>query len=157
MARPSFVVRYLIFCESVEYPDALRPVRRSTLNGVDYVFEVPPGTEPPIEPTEFWLYARLYSTSDLAGATRPLTLTCLWLDGPTDKPVRVWSWKAGPITFRRPRGVVQRAWAFRNTGTEATFRFPGFGRYEFRLWYRDPRTRARRVKAQEFVTVEVKS
>jgi hypothetical protein len=156
MARPSFVVQHLIFCTSVEYPDVLRPLRQSTLNGVDFVFEVPPGTEPPVEPDEFWLYARFYSTSDRIGDTRPLTLTCLWLDGPTGRPARVWSRRIGRINFRRPRAVFDRAWTFRNIAGGGTYRFPGFGRYELRLWYRDPKTRGRRVKAQEFISVEVK-
>ena len=156
MARPSFVVQHLIFCTSVEYPDALRPQRQSTLNGVDFVFEVPPNAEPPVEPEEFWLYARFYSTSDLTGATQRLAVTCLWLDGPTGRPARIWSRDLGRVAFRRPRAVFDRAWAFRNVGNERTYRFPGFGRYEFRLWYRAPKTRARRVKAQEYISVEVK-
>jgi hypothetical protein len=140
----------------VEYPDVLRPQRQSTLNGVDFVYEVPPNAELPVAPDEFWLYARFYSTSDLTGATRPLTITCLWLDSPTGKPVRVWSRDLGRVVFRRPRAVFDRAWAFRNTEGEETYRFPGFGRYEFRLWYRAPKTHARRVKAREYVSVEVK-
>jgi hypothetical protein len=58
MARPSFKVHYLIFCTSVEYPNVQRPQRSSTLNGIDFVLEVPHGTEFPFVPDEFWLFAR---------------------------------------------------------------------------------------------------
>jgi hypothetical protein len=155
MARPSFVVQHLIFCTSVEYPDALRPQRHSTLNGVDFVFEIPPGAEPPIEPDEFWLYARFYSTSDDTGDTPRLSISCLWLDGPAGRKVKVWTRPPGRITFRRARAVVDRAWVFRNTDSDKSFRFPGLGRYEFRLCHRARTWPNRRVKANEFISVEV--
>jgi hypothetical protein len=114
MARPSFSVQHLIFCTSVSYPDVRRPQRNSTLDGVDFVLEVPPNTEFPFEPLEFWLYARIYSTSDDVGETPPLFVTCVWLDAPDGQEVEVWTHSLGRIAFRQPRVVLERGWPFRN-------------------------------------------
>lgn len=132
-----------------------RPLRDSTLNGVDYVFGVPPGTEFPFEPDEFWLYARFYSQSDVTGDSRPLSVTCAWLDDPNGQQVDVWTHQIGRVAFRRPRTVFDRAWAFRNTEGSRKFRFPGLGRYEFRLWHPSRKWPHERVKAHEYIKLEV--
>lgn len=155
MARPSFTVQYLIFCTSVEYPDARRPFRDSTLNGVDFVFGVPPNTEFPVEPEEFWLFARLYSTSDQTGDTRQLSIRCLWLDDLSGQGVEVWRRKLPAVTFRQPRAILDRAWAFRNVEGGIPFRFPGPGRYLFQLRYRIREWPRFRVVAQEYISIEV--
>lgn len=155
MARPAFAVQHLIFCTSVGYADVRRPHRNSTLDGVDFVFAHPPNAELPIEPDEFWLYARLYSRSDQPGVTPPLSVTCLWLDAPDGAEVEVWTHALGAVPLRKPRGVIDRGWAFRNTEDAKPFRFPRLGRYVFRLWH-PARTWPRvRVKAEEFISVEV--
>ena len=155
MARPSFSVKHLIFCTGVSYPDVRRPQRNSTLDGVDYVFEVPPDAECPIEPTVFWLYARLYSTSDEVGETPPLYVTCAWQDAPDEREVEVWTYSLGRISLRRPRVVLERGWSFRNSEDAVSFQFPRLGRYVFRLWHSIRRWPRKRVKATEFIRVEV--
>ena len=132
-----------------------RPQRNSTLDGVDFVFEVPPNAEFPIEPAEFWLYARLYSTSDDVGDTPPLSVTCVWLDDPSGLEVVAWTHTLGREPLRRPRAVVDRGWAFRNYEGGPSFRFPFAGRYVFRLWQATRKYPNVRVKAEEYISVEV--
>lgn len=157
MARVSFSIQHLVFCTSVEYPDVRRPYRDNILNGVDFYVPVPPGTEFPFEPSEFWLYVRLYSLADSPGDTRALVVTCSWLDAPDGNPVEVWRRDIGPVRFHHPRAVVDRAWAFRNYGDEARYAFPFPGRYGFRLWHRTRKWPFERTLRQEYVRVEVKS
>lgn len=154
MAR-SFVVQYLIFCESVEYLDPLRPHRDSVLNRVDYVLGAPPGTEFPFEPPEFWLFARFYWMRDRPGSTPPLTVSCVWLDRPRGGEVEVWRRSLGRVIFHHPHQVADRAWPFRNFLDHPVYRFPGVGRYEFRLWSRERRLGRRRVQRREYIRVEV--
>ena len=154
MARPSFHVHYLIFCTSVEYPDVHRPQRNSTLNGVDFVLEVPPGTEFPFVPDEFWLFARLYSRSDRTGILPPLSVTCVWLDSPNGHATDIWTHDLPRISFNKTHAVIDRGWVFRNTETENKFLFPGLGRYEFRLWHSMTRWPNMRVKAREYILLE---
>jgi hypothetical protein len=156
VARPSFVVQHLIFCTGVSYPDVRRPQRNSTLDGVDFVYEVPPNSEFPIEPAEFWLYARLYSTSDDVGDTPPLSVACVWLDAPDLQEVEVWTHALAPVTFHRPRAVIDRAWVFRNYEGGPSYRFPFAGRYVFRLKHPIRKYPGYRVRAEEYVSVEVK-
>ncbi len=153
MAR-AFVAQYLIFCETVEYLDPNRPHRDSTLNRVDYVLTAPPNTEFPFEPSEFWLFARFYWLRDRAGSTPPLTVSCVWLDSPSGNDPEVWRRRLGPVRFHQANQVSDRAWAFRNAPDFAPYRFPGIGRYEFRLWH-PGRGSGRRVRASEFIRVEV--
>jgi hypothetical protein len=155
MVRSQFVVQHFVFCASIDYRDRTRPNRNTILDGVDYVFGAPPGTEFPFEPDEFWLYARLYSTTDDIGECRPLTVTCSWLDSPgSEDPVEIWQRAIGPLRFVRPHGVIDRSWVFRNTESEATYRFPAAGRYEFALWHSTKKFPNRRVVAREFVRIE---
>ena len=155
MARPSFTVKHLIFCTEVHYPDVRRPQRNSTLDGVDYVFGVSPDTEFPFEPAEFWLYARLYSTSDGVGETPPLYVTCVWQDAPGGQEVEIWTHSLGRIALRQPGVVLERGWSFRNYEGGLSFRFPNPGRYAFQLWHPTRRYPRKRVKATEFIRVEV--
>ena len=156
MVRPSFRVQYLAYCASIEYLDPHRPYRNTILNGVDFVFGVPPGTEFPFDPEEFWLFARFYSTSDLTGDTRSMSIICYWLDSPTgEEEVEIWTRDIGPIAFRRPHGVIDRNWVFRNPEGETTYRFPGPGRYAFKLGYAVDKWSHWRVKAREYISVEV--
>jgi hypothetical protein len=155
MARPSFTVQHLIFCTGVSYPDVRRPLRNNTLDGVDYVFEVPPDTEFPFEPAEFWLYARIYSTSDDIGDTPPLFVTCVWRDAPGGQETEAWTYSLGRIALRRPRVVLERGWPFRNYEGGMLIRFPGAGRYSFQLWHPTRRWPHKRVKATEYIYVEV--
>jgi hypothetical protein len=154
MAR-SFAVHYLIFCESVEYLDPSRPHRDSILNRVDYVLQTPPGTEFPFEPPEFWLFARFYWLRDRPGRTPPLTVSCVWLDPPSGDEVEVWQRPIGPVRVARPNAVIDRAWVFRNFSDDAPYPFPGAGQYEFRLWYQRQPWSVVRVKAREYIRVEV--
>jgi hypothetical protein len=154
MARP-FVVHYLIFCDTVEYLDPNRPHRDSTLNRVDYVLPAPPNTEFPFEPPEFWLFARFYWLRNRPGSTAPLTVSCVWHDSPTGDEVEAWQRHIGRVRFLRPNDVIDRAWAFRNHPDAAPYRFPGIGRYEFRLWYPHQQGLGRRVVSSEHIRVEI--
>ncbi|WP_439621052.1 hypothetical protein [Gemmata sp.] len=149
-----FAVQYLVFCTSVEHPDVRRPQRNSTLSGVDYVFEVPPGTEFPFEPDEFWLYARIYWLRDRPGSTPPLTISCVWLDAPGGKEVEIWQRPVGVVQFTRPGDVRSRAWVFRNTPGDAQYPFPGLGRYVFRLWH-PTRWSGERTRSREYIRIGV--
>ena len=159
MARPSFRVQYLVYCTSIEYVDPHRPYRDTILNGVDYVFGAPPGTEFSFDPEEFWLFARFFSTSDQAGDSRPLSIVCYWLDSPTElegTEVEVWRRDIGPITFRRPFAVIDRNWVFRNPlEHDKTYRFPGPGRYVFKLEQATKKYPHWQMKAREFISIEV--
>lgn len=155
MARLSFVVQHLVFCTSVEYPNVSRPQRDSSLHGVDYVFGVPPSTEFPFEPEEFWLHARFFSLRDQPFDTRGLFVTCVWRNHPSGQETDIWTHALGPISFRRPQAVLDRGWAFRNTESDRKFRFPGAGAYEFRLWHRTRKWPHERVKAHEYIKLEV--
>jgi hypothetical protein len=157
MARPKFAVQHFVFSEAVDYRNRARPHRNTILDGVDYVFGAPVGTEVPFDPLEFWLFARFYSTSDLIGDTRSLSIICYWLDSPTgDEEVEVWTRDIGPITFRRPYAVVDRTWVFRNPEEgEKTYRFPGPGTYAFKLGHATNKYPNWRVKAREYISVEV--
>jgi hypothetical protein len=156
MARLSFKVQYLVYCASIEYIDPHRPYRNTILNGVDYVLGIPTGSEFPFDPDEFWLFARFYSTSDLTGDTRPLSLNCYWLDSPTGEgEIEIWTRNLGPITFRRASAVIDRNWVFRNPEGEKSYRFPGPGRYAFKIGYAINKWPHWRVKGHEYITVEV--
>jgi hypothetical protein len=156
MAKPSFRVQHLVYCSSIEYVDPHRPYRNTILNGVDFVLGIPSGTEFPFDPEEFWLFARFYSNSDLTGRTWPLSIICNWLDSPTgEEEVEVWRRNLGPITFRRPGAVIDRNWVFRNPEGERTYRFPGPGRYAFKLGYDINKWPFWRAKASEYISVEV--
>lgn len=76
MTRPSFKVQHFVFCTAIDYRDRAQPHRNTILDGVDFVFGIPPGIEFPFDPEEFWLFARFYSTSDRTGDTKPLSITC---------------------------------------------------------------------------------
>lgn len=154
MAR-RFVVQHLVFCTSVEYPDVRRPQRNSTLGGVDYVFAFPPATEFPFEPDEFWLFARFFALADRPFDTRPLFVTCVWRNHPSGQETDIWTHALGRVTFRSPGAVLDRGWAFRNTEGERKFRFPGPGHYEFRLWHPVRKWPHERVKAREYIKLEV--
>jgi hypothetical protein len=130
-------------------------MRNSTLNGVDFIFAVPPNTEIPFVPNEFWLYARFYSLSDVIGNTPPLKVSCVWHDSPTGKKAKVWMRNLGSVRFSQPHQVMDRAWVFRNSGDEVQYDFPGLGRYEFRLWHTMKKWPGRKVKAREYMKVEV--
>jgi hypothetical protein len=149
-----FAVHYLVFCERVEYLDPHRPHRDSTLNGVDFALRVPPGTEFPFEPPEFWLFARFYWMRDVPGATQPLIVSCVWLDPPVGDEVEVWQRGLGRVSFHQPYGVSDRAWVFRNAPDAPQFRFPGVGRYEFRLWHALRGWNRQRVVRREYIRVE---
>src|SRR5579872_354127 len=81
-------------------------VPNSTLNGVDFVFDVPPGTEFPFAPDEFWLFARFYSKSDRTGVLPPLSVTCVWLDSPNGQSTEVWTHDLPPVTFNKTHGLL---------------------------------------------------
>jgi hypothetical protein len=155
VARPSFVVQHLIFCTGVSYPDVRRPQRNSTLDGVDFVLQMPPNAEFPFEPAEFWLYARVYSTSDDVGDSAPLSVTCVWLDSPDGQEPEVWTHPLGRIAFHKPRATLDRGWAFRSVEGVSSFPFPGVGRYVFRLWTPTRKWPMKREKAEEFISLEV--
>lgn len=156
MARPSFVVQHFVYCPSVEYQDPHRPHRNTILSGVDYIFAVPPGTEFPFEPEEFWLFARFFRTSDAAGQTRPLWIACFWLDSPTgEEEAEVWARNVGPVVLHHP--VCDRSWVFRNPSGGTRSSFPGPGRYMFKLMHETSKYPNWRVRAREYVRVEVQS
>lgn len=155
MARP-FVVQHFVFCELIDYRNRARPHRNTILDGVDFVFGAPAGTEFPFDPDEFWLFARFYSTSDQTGDTRPLSVVCYWLDSPTgEEEVELWTRHLGPITFRTAYAAIDRTWVFRNPQDgEKTYRFLGPGRYVFRLGHATKKYPNWRVKATEYIQVE---
>ncbi|MBY0460608.1 MAG: hypothetical protein K2V38_25100 [Gemmataceae bacterium] len=151
-----FVVQHFVFCDRIDYRDRTRPHQNSILDGVDYAFAIPAGTEFPFEPEEFWLFARFLRTSDDEGETRPLWVVCYWLDSPTgDEEVEVWARNIGPVMLRRPVG--DRPWVFRNSAGEKTYRFPGPGRYVFKLMHEIDKYPNWRVRAREYIRVEVRS
>lgn len=154
MAR-SFYVHHLICCESVEYLDPTRPYRDSILNRVDYSLRAPPNTEFPFEPAEFWLFARFYWLRDLPGRTPPLMVRCMWRDHPSGAEVEVWRRNIGRVGFRGSDDVIDRSWAFRNFEDTAPYRFPGIGRYEFRLCCLIRKWPWQRVVGSEHIRVEV--
>lgn len=151
-----FVVQHFVFCDRLDYRDRTQPHWNSILDGVDYAFVVPAGTEFPFEPEEFWLFARFIRTSDDAGETRPLWIACHWLDSPSgEEEVEVWAREVGPVTLRRP--VSDRPWVLRNTADEKAYCFPGPGRYVFKLMHEISKYPHRRVRAREYIRVEVRS
>jgi hypothetical protein len=156
-----FLVQHFVFCEAIDYRDRSRPHRNTILDGVDYVFGIPPGTEFPFDPEEFWLFARLYLIKGRAGGdsplrTPPLWIVCCWIDPQTDEEIEAWTRELPePVTFRR--SVADRSWAFRNPEGEKTYRFPHAGLYVFKLGYWVNRGTDFRVKAREYISLEVQS
>jgi hypothetical protein len=125
MARPKFSVQHFVAClntawEGLPGPDTLR-----TLEGVGYVYRLPPDTEFPFEFDELWLYTRFFLLNSVAG-TRTMWIEAVWLDHPTGAQVIA----TGPsvqVRFSATRNVQNVAMVLR------PLRMPGSGRYEFRL------------------------
>jgi len=80
MARPKFVVQHFLACLNTRWEGLPPPLPPMTLEGVSYIYRVPPGTESP-EFEEFWLYSRLFLTNGVDGTQKFL----IELAGPNQK------------------------------------------------------------------------
>jgi hypothetical protein len=150
MARPKIVVQHFLVCRAVAWDGPAGPHTPRTLEGVSYVFGVPPGTEFPFESEELWLFARLFNENDVAGDRR-LFVDMIWMDSPGGARTLL-THDLGRIPFRPGRPVVDHAWSLRQLA------FPGPGQYELRLWHRVrwrwAATRTARVVAREYFRIE---
>lgn len=135
MANPKFVVQHFLVCQDAPWLGAPGPRTLRVLEGVGYYQTVPPDAEMPA--LDFWAYARMYLTNDVAGERR-FRIAVYWLDAPGGTR-KVQTFAGQPVRFSPNLPVV-----------EPTFRIdqltiPGRGRYEFRLLCRK-RSPIHRVK-----------
>jgi hypothetical protein len=125
MARPKFYAKHFVACQNAGWDGPAGPDTARTLEGVNFLWDVPSDTEFPFEMAEFWLYARLVRTGPTVGE-RELKLELWWHDSP-DGLIRLAARPLGPVRFTTERPVVNRAWVMR------PLQFPGEGLFEFRL------------------------
>ena len=69
MARPRFHVQHFVACLNAVWQGPAGPRTHRDLEGVGFIYAVPPGTEAPEFP-ELWLYSRLYLTNGVVGTRR---------------------------------------------------------------------------------------
>lgn len=143
MARPKFAVQHFLACLSVRWEGLPPPQPPITLEGVSYIYRVPPGTESP-EFEEFWLYARLFLTNGVDG-TRKFTID---VAGP-DKRVFLRK-QVGTIRFSAANPVLNFAWPIR------PIQFVTLGEYELRLLCEERTRRGAKNKlvATEYIRIE---
>jgi hypothetical protein len=130
-------VQHFLACPSVTVARAAAG-NPYTLRDVGYHFDVPAGREWPVRLDDLWLYVRFFD----GRGTRDFAVGVWWLDAP-GRPLLVCEFD--PLVVRFPPGdsVHSRVWRV------AAVRYPGPGRYEFRL----RRSGRRRALAREFINI----
>jgi hypothetical protein len=142
MARPKFSVHHFLACLNIRWEGVPPPLPPITLEGVSYIYRVPPGTESP-EFEEFWLYARLFLTNGVDGS-RKFSIEVV---GPNQRVVV--SQPVGEVRFSIARPVVNVSWPIR------PIQFVVQGQYEFRLLCEEQTWRGPRNKlvATEYIRI----
>lgn len=137
MARSRLRVQHLMACPSVAVARAA-PGNPYTLRDVGYYFDVPADQEWPVRLDDLWLYVRFFD----GRGTRDFAIEVWWHDAPGGS---VLVCDFDPLVVRFPPGdaVHSRVWRV------AAVRYPGPGRYEFRL----RRSGGQRTLAEEFIHI----
>jgi hypothetical protein len=117
------VVKHLLACTNASWEGLPGPNTARTLEGVNYLYRVPSDAEFP--ELDLWLYARFYLTNGIDGV-RDFSVEVHWLDAPGEA-LWVVTRHLGNVRFRAASPVTNVAWSVPN------LRFPGRGRFEFRL------------------------
>jgi hypothetical protein len=117
------------------------------LEGVGFIYGVPPGTEAPEFP-ELWLYSRLYLTNGVVGNRRFSVEVARTSESNDAPPYAIYEFD--PVAFRSPGAVLNVAWPLR------PIQFPALGDYEIRLVceFRTWAGTESRVVAREYVRIE---
>ena len=123
MARVKFRVKHLIACTSAAWDGMPGAKTARTLEGVNYRYGVSPDAELP--ELDFWLYARFILTNGIDGI-RDFSIGLYWLDAP-EGDRWIGTRHLGQVRFRSVLPVANAAWSLPN------LKFPGRGRFEFRL------------------------
>jgi hypothetical protein len=134
MAR-RFAVQHFVACASVAVVQA-GVNNPYTLRDVVYAYLVPADQEWPVRLADLWLFSRFFHGI----GTREFAVQVVWLDGPSGAE-EVCEFRGIMVQFPAGEPVHSRAWRV------AAVRYPGPGRYAFRL--RDGRTG--RVLSREYI------
>src|SRR5262245_32635752 len=138
MAKAKFRVQHFIACPRVTVSRAEHG-NPYTLHDVRYTVDVPAEREFPVVEPELWLFVRFFFTGS---GRQDFVIRLFWLDAP-DRAEETGFYTLPAVPFGGADLVVSRAWKL------GFVRFPGLGRYVFRLSAR-PQSR---VLAQEYVEV----
>jgi hypothetical protein len=134
MAR-RFTAQHFVACPTIEV-DRAGVNNPYTLRDVAYICVVTADQEWPVRLTDLWLYVRFFNGT----GSREFAVLVVWLDGPSGRE-EVCEFQGIVVRFPAGEPVHSRAWRV------ATVRYPGPGRYVFRL--RDGRTR--RILSREYI------
>jgi hypothetical protein len=132
-----FGVQHFIACPTILVVRAA-PDNPYTLRDVSYHFDIPADQEWPVRLDDLWLYVRFFN----GRGVRNYAIDVTWLDAPNQQRT-VCTFDPIAVRFPRADSVHSRAWRV------AAVRYPGPGRYRFRL----RRSGRRRVLAEEFIDI----
>jgi hypothetical protein len=138
MAKRRLTVQHFIACPDIRVVRAA-PDNPYTLRDVSYYYDVPGDQEWPVRLDDLWLYVRFFG----GRRTRAFGVDVRWLDAP-NRPQLICEYDPLVVYFRPGETVHSRAWRF------GTIRYPGPGRYHFRLRRSDDDTR---TLANEYISI----
>jgi hypothetical protein len=133
--KPRFAVQHFLVCQDAPWLGVPGPKGLRTLEGVGYYRSVPPNAEMP--ELDLWVYMRFFLTNNVTGRCR-FWIEQVWLDAPNG-PRKVRTYPIAHVQFWAQSPTAETAIPLRG------LKFPGRGRYEFRLIYKR-RTRLYGVK-----------
>lgn len=137
MAKRRLTVQHFIACPDIKVVRAA-PDNPYTLGDVNYHFDIPGDQEWPIRFDDMWLYVRFFGGK----GKQAFGVDVFWLDAP-NRPVLICEFDPLVVAFRPGEPVHSRVWRI------ATVRYPGAGRYQFRLRDSD----GTRAMAKEYINL----